>query len=194
MNEDNDPATDHAADHAYRRLAAIYDRHHRQVHAYALSRAGGTLADDVVSETFLVALRRVDEIPSDALPWLLGTARRVILSGYRREARQASIAAQMQVWVEEATRDVADGVAERAVTLTALAGLSDQDRELLTLLAWHDLSPAEAAKLIGCSRATFFVRLHRARKRFEQAVADAGKPLNTRPRRVIDGPRTAQAR
>lgn len=52
MNEDNDPADDPAGDQARRRLAAIYDRHHRQVHAYALSRAGGALADDVVSETF----------------------------------------------------------------------------------------------------------------------------------------------
>ena len=65
MNEDNDPAHDHGR----RRLAAIYDRHHRQVHAYALSRAGGALADDVVSETFLVALRRLDELPGDPLPW-----------------------------------------------------------------------------------------------------------------------------
>lgn len=190
MNDDNDPA----AGDSQRRLAAIYDRHHRQVRAYALSRAGGVLADDVVSETFLVALRRFDELPDDPLPWLLGIARRVIFSGYRREARQASIATQIQVWVEEATRDVAEGVAEKAVTLMALARLSDQDRELLTLLAWHDLSAAEAAKVIGCSRATFFVRLHRARKRFEQAIADAENSPSTRPRRVIDGPRTAQAR
>ena len=186
MNEDNDPAR--------RRLAAIYDQHHRQVHAYALSRAGGTLADDVVSETFLVAWRRFGELPADPLPWLLGIARRVIFSGYRKEARQASIAAQMQVWVQEATRDVAEGVAEKAATLMALAQLSDQDRELLTLLAWHGLSAAEAAKVIGCSRATLFVRLHRARKRYEQAIADAERSPSTRPRRVIDGPRTAQAR
>lgn len=192
MNEDNDPATDHAQ----RRLVAVYDRYHRRVHAYALSRAGGALADDVVSETFLVALRRIDAMPTDPLPWLLGIARRVIFSGYRREARQASIAAQIQVWVEDASRDVAEGVAEKAATLMALAKLSDQDRELLTLLAWHDLSAAEAAKVIGCSRATFFVRLHRARKRFEQAIAETeSEPTpQSRPRRVIDGPRTAQAR
>jgi len=49
---------------------------------------------------------------------------------------------------------VAEGIAEKAATLTALAQLSDQDRELLTLLAWHDLSAAEAAKVIGCSSLT----------------------------------------
>lgn len=118
----------------------------------------------------------------------------MILSGYRREARQASIAAQLEIWTEQAAGDVAEGVTEKAVTLTALARLSDQDRELLTLLAWHDLTAAEAASLIGCSRATFFVRLHRARKRFQQAVAEAEIPTNPRSRRVIDGPRTAQAR
>lgn len=53
------------------------------------------------------------------------------------------------MWVDEAARDIAEGVAEKAVTLTALAQLSDQDRELLTLLAWHDLTAAEAAYDVG---------------------------------------------
>lgn len=187
MSDDNDPAR--------LRLAEIFDRYHRRVHAYAVSRAGGGLAEDVVSETFLVAWRRFEDLPSDPLPWLLGIARRVIFRGYREAARQAGIAEQLQVWAGAVDGDVAEGVAERAVTLHALARLSEQDRELLTLLAWHDLSPAEAARVVGCSRATFFVRLHRARKRFEQAIAvvESSTDCETDSRRVIDGPHTAPA-
>jgi RNA polymerase sigma-70 factor (ECF subfamily) len=60
--------------------------------------------------------------------------------------------------------------------LAALARLGDADRELLTLVAWHGLSPREAARVVGCSAATYFVRLHRARRRLEQAMAAGPAP------------------
>jgi RNA polymerase sigma-70 factor (ECF subfamily) len=36
------------------------------------------MAPDVVAETFLVAWRRLDDVPADPLPWLYGVARRVL--------------------------------------------------------------------------------------------------------------------
>ncbi|WP_242440876.1 RNA polymerase sigma factor [Streptomyces sp. CB02923] len=96
----------------------------------------------------------------------------------RRNSRQYALAA------EEAQRiitsgaqvdDVAAGVTERAAALQALARLSAADQELLTLVAWHGLGPGQAARVLGCSTATFSVRLHRARRRLEQAV-DAVRP------------------
>ncbi|GAA2354752.1 DNA-directed RNA polymerase sigma-70 factor [Catellatospora methionotrophica] len=152
------------------RFTAIYHRHHRQVYAYAVSRAGRTLADDVVADTFLVAWRRLEAVPEGPLPWLLGVARNVIRERFRDDIRQASIAAELRAWAVEADADVADGVADRATMLAALAGLGDDDREALTLTAWQGLSAKDAARVVGCSSATFFVRLHRARKRLEQAM------------------------
>jgi RNA polymerase sigma-70 factor (ECF subfamily) len=58
---------------AVARFNAIYDVHHDQVYAYAVSRAGRQLADEVVSETFLVAWRRLPVVPAAPLPWLLGS-------------------------------------------------------------------------------------------------------------------------
>jgi RNA polymerase sigma-70 factor (ECF subfamily) len=159
-----------AAD-ASRRFTAIYDAHHDQVYAYAVSRAGRQLADDIVGDTFLRAWHRVAAIPEPPLPWLLGVARNVVRERYRDQARQAGLAAELRAWVEQAQADVADGVAERAAVLAALARLTEADRELLTLVAWHGLSPREAAQVVGCSAATYFVRLHRARRRLEQAMA-----------------------
>ena len=155
------------------RFTAIYDAHHAQVYAYAVSRAGRQLADDIVGDTFLVAWRKLDTVPATPLPWLLGVARNVVRERYRDEVRQASLAVELRAWVTDAEADVADGVTERAALLAALATLGEDDRELLTLVAWHGLSARDAASVVGCSTATYFVRLHRARKRLQEAVARA---------------------
>ena len=154
---------------AHERFAALFGRHHRQVYAYAVSRAGRDLADDIVSDTFLVAWRRLDAVPDDPLPWLLGVARKVVLERHRDAARQLSLVAQASAPVEG---DVAVAVAERAATLAALDALGTADRELLTLVGWHGLAAREAAQVVGCATATFLVRLHRARRRFEHALAE----------------------
>lgn len=168
------------------RFTAIYHAHHRRVYAYAVSRAGRTLADDVVGDTFLVAWRRLDELPAAPLPWLLGVARNVIRERYRDDIRQASLATELRAWVAEADADIADGVADRAAMLAALARLGEDDREALTLTAWQGLSAKAAARVVGCSTATFFVRLHRARKRLEQAMSDAATVDRHRPVRIPD--------
>jgi RNA polymerase sigma-70 factor, ECF subfamily len=173
---------------AIERFQALYARHHGRVYAYAVSRAGRQLADEVVSEVFLVAWRRLADVPTPALPWLLAVARNAVSSQFRGRARQQSISAELRAWVTEAdlaTPDVADQVSERISVLTALAALSEADRELLTLVAWHGLSPGEAAQVVGCSTATYSVRLHRARRRLQRAMAcppgpDAAAPAEAR--------------
>lgn len=159
------------------RFARMYREHYRQVYAYAVTRAGRDLADDVAGETFLVAWRRIAAVPEAALPWLLGVARNVVRERYRDAVRQAGLAAELRAWAEEAGDDIADGVAERAAVLAALARLPERDRELLTLLAWHGLAARDAARVLGCSTATFFVRLHRARRRLARALEDGRQPM-----------------
>jgi hypothetical protein len=46
------------------------------------------------------------------------------------------------------------------------------------LTVWHGLQPGEAAEVIGCSRATLFVRIHRARRRLRQALTRASEIAN----------------
>jgi len=174
------PAPEKGADvltdaEAVERFQALYAEHHRRVYAYAVSMAGRQLADEVVSEVFLVAWRRLADVPTPAVPWLLTVARHVIGSQFRAAARQQSISAELRAWVTEAqlaAPDVADEVSERIAVLAALAALPEADRELLTLVAWHGLKPSEAAQVVGCSTPAYFVRLHRARHRLERAMAD----------------------
>jgi RNA polymerase sigma-70 factor (ECF subfamily) len=160
-------------------FTALYADNHRRVYAYAVARAGRAHADEVVAETFLVAWRRFAQMPAGAaLPWLLGVARNVLRERYRAEERQRAIAAEMLAWAADAP-DVAEGVAERSAVLAALAGLSENDREALTLIAWDGLSPRAAARVVNCSAPAFLVRLHRARNRLTRAIAAAGEPAPT---------------
>ncbi|MEU5876022.1 sigma-70 family RNA polymerase sigma factor [Spirillospora sp. NPDC047279] len=157
-----------------RRFTAIYDACRQRVWAYAVSRAGRQVADEVVSETFAVAWRRLADVPEPALPWLLGVARNVLRDNYRAETRREAFNAELRHWAEPAERDVAEGVAERLAVVRAMATLAEDDREILILIAWQGLSPRDAARVLGCRPAALRVRLHRARKRLLRAVEEPG--------------------
>jgi RNA polymerase sigma-70 factor (ECF subfamily) len=175
-----DPAvtqTQADAEAAARRFAVIYSENRSRVYAFAVSKAGRQLAEEILSEVFTIAWRRLGDLPEPPLPWLLAVTRNVAMSQSRALVRERSLTAEMGEWVTDArssVTDIADDVAERVAVLTALATLAEPDRELLTLVAWHDLAPKAAAQVIGCSTAAYFVRLHRARRRLEAALAAAG--------------------
>lgn len=158
------------------RFTTIYDECRQRVWAYVVSHAGRQVADEVVSETFAIAWRKFDQVPENALPWLLAVARNVLRDTIRAEVRREGLRREMREWI---TGDVADHVAERLGVLKALAGLGPDDREILILVAWQGLSPKDAARVLGCSVPTFRVRLHRARKRL-RAELESPAPSRTR--------------
>ncbi|GAA1562201.1 sigma-70 family RNA polymerase sigma factor [Actinomadura kijaniata] len=167
---------------AERRFTAIYDSCRQRVWAYACARAGGQIADEVVSETFAIAWRRFGDIPEPPLPWLLGVARNVLRDGHRAEARRAAFTAELAHWTPPPGGDVAEDVTERMAVLRAMAELPDGDREVLILTAWQGLSPREAARVLGCRPAALRVRLHRARRRLTKAVeGSAARSAEPRP-------------
>ncbi|REE97041.1 RNA polymerase sigma factor [Thermomonospora umbrina] len=158
------------------RFTAIYDACRPQVWAYAVSRAGRQIADEVVSETFAIAWRRWDDVPEPPLPWLLGVARNVLRDGRRAEVRRESFAAELRSWGVPAEGDVAEAVTERLAVLRAMAAIPEDDREILILVAWHGLAPREAARVVGCTPTALRVRLHRARRRLTRAMEDTPAP------------------
>lgn len=154
-------------------FVALYERFFARVWAYAVGRVGRQSAEDVVAETFAVAWRRRADIPPDPLPWLIAVARNVIREAGRAQTQQLMLMAGLQNRLPATDSfgdEVADGVAIRAQVLEALASLSLADQDLLILIAWHGLSSAQAAAALHCSQPTFFVRLHRARRRLERAI------------------------
>ena len=162
-----------------RRFEEIYGAYSGLILAYAARRTRGLDdAADVVAETFTVAWRRMDAVPAgeEARPWLYGVARRVVANHHRGELRRRRLDERSAAELGAAI--VADGPEgdgqDHHRIAAALAALGDTDRELLTLVGWDGLEPAEIAVVLGTSAAAVRVRLHRARKRFAQALEVAG--------------------
>jgi RNA polymerase sigma-70 factor (ECF subfamily) len=158
-------------DEARHRFTVMYDTHRNQVWAYAACLAGRQRADDLVSETFVVAWRRFGDVPDPALPWLLGVARNMVRDRIRAEGRQGSLESELRSWAGMARTTSSDeAVATRLDVLRALATLPEKDREVLILTAWEELTPHEAAAVVGVTPAAIRVRLHRARKRLRSTL------------------------
>lgn len=154
------------------RLEALYREHADAVHAYARRRIDAASADDTVSEVFAIAWRRLDRVPDPARPWLLACARRVLANQRRGQRRAGALRSRLAAGRMPALPvDEGDGRLRRA-----LNQLRPRDREVLLLVAWEELEPAEAAAALGCSQGTLAVRLHRARRRLEAALAGLEDP------------------
>ncbi len=161
------------------RFDQIWQDHAPAVVRYARRHVLPDEVEDVVAETFVVAWRRLDEVPPFGLPWLLGVARNVSANVRRSRRRQEALSERVASDLDGSVWPVADG--DDAVT-AALHRLSDADRELLTLIAWDGLSHAEAAEALGCSRGALKVRLHRARSRFAALLGQgAADPPSAAP-------------
>jgi RNA polymerase sigma-70 factor (ECF subfamily) len=157
--------------------------------AYALRRTTKEEAEEVVAETFVVAWRRLNEVPDDPIPWLLGVARRVLANQRRATGRRKALDQRLASASRSTgvvTPDPAEEVAARMALDGALAQLSEWDREALLLVVWDGLDNRKAAQVMNCSAATFALRLHRARRRltqqFHKAQVNDRKPRAARVR------------
>ena len=163
------------------RFRRVCEAHTAAVLAYALRRTSREDAADVVAETFLVAWRRLDDVDElTALPWLYAVARRVLLSQRRATRRQQAIAERVAAAEPSASPEAAGGSGSRRL-LDALGRLSEAEREVLMLAAWEELSGPEAARVLGCSATAYRIRLHRARRRLRERLAQAEAGGQARP-------------
>lgn len=166
------PSADELFEHAYRTAGTA-------VLGYALRRSTSHEdALDVVAETFASAWRRRADMPDDpeeARPWLFGIARRCLANASRSTHRASRLSERLaNSLATQALPDPAalhEGRADsQAVHRALLDQLSDDDRELVTLIAWEGLTPAQAAEALGLTAGTARVRLHRARTRLRAAI------------------------
>jgi RNA polymerase sigma factor (sigma-70 family) len=148
------------------RFPDIYERHREDVTLYVRRRVAADSVEDLVSETFLVCWRKLDEVPRESLPWLYAVARKLLANHYRA-------AAHREVAAPVVPADDAFLAIERDDVLArAFARLSESDREVLRLVAWEQLSQRAVARTLGCSQVACRVRLHRAKRRFALHLAE----------------------
>jgi RNA polymerase sigma-70 factor, ECF subfamily len=153
------------------RFDALYREHAGEVRRYVRRRWDAQSADDVVADVFVVAWRRLEEVPDDPLPWLLGVARRILANRRRGDARDHALRDRIRSeQLRAAPLAAADAPVAGEGVWTALSAMSERDREALLLVAWEGLSTARAARVLGVRANTFAARLYRARRRFAHAL------------------------
>jgi RNA polymerase sigma-70 factor (ECF subfamily) len=178
-------ATTRAPDPADYRLAsrrqrfeALFTAHSSTVLAYALRRVDvADDAADVIAETFVVAWRRIDDVPAgdEARLWLYGVARRVLANRTRGDRRRTVLAARLRDHLATEARAARPGdEPEVEIVRAALALLDAADRELIELTSWEGLTPAEAAAVLMVAPSTLRSRLHRARQRLRVELESLG--------------------
>lgn len=153
------------------RFDAIFTECQRPVLSYAMRRTTSLAdAEDVASETFAIAWRKLDSIPvAEPLPWLYAVARRVLANHRRGLGRRERLAALLRV--EDVATPIPTGEDRDGPAFAALAQLSPADQEVLRLVAWEELGNQQIAAVLGITANAVAIRLHRARARFTEALA-----------------------
>ncbi|WP_240197297.1 RNA polymerase sigma factor [Nonomuraea lactucae] len=142
----------------------MYRRTYEQILGHAVRRCSSPEdATDVVAETYVIAWRRITELPDGEAGklWLYGVARRVLANHRRSERRRLTRHTELideieHLYIAPSHHSEQHGVDE------AMDMLADSDRELLALTLWKGLDPGEIATMLDCSRNAARIRLHRA--------------------------------
>ncbi len=179
------------------RFRAIFDVAYPALGRYALYRGVSRAdAEDLVGATLEVAWRKIDEVPmDDPLPWLYAVERNLLMNLRRSNVRHTTLRAKLPT--AEATpgpdHEPMDPDHERL--RCALDVLAVDDREILRLVAWDELTPSQAAIVLGISGVAARTRLHRARRRLanqleldEQHRAGIGQmpEASSEPKRSVE--------
>jgi len=166
------------------RFEGLWESHAHRISAYATRHVGPEAAQEIVAETFLVAWRRLNDVPDDALPWLIVVARNTISVARRSERRAHTLEfalSQLKATAAPTAAGPETVAVEREVMLRGIAALTEVEREALLLTAWDGLGAAQAAVVAGCSTTAFHVRLHRARRRLAGLIDEADASPPTEP-------------
>lgn len=157
------------------RFRQLYREYERPVFAYFLRRADSETALDAAADTFLVAWRRIDEVPDGeaALRWLYGVARKVLANHRRRRDRGRALVRNI-IGNDRRPQPTPEAIVLRSndeeQLLAAVGRLRPRDQELLRLVAWEACTHAEVAEVLGCSE-------HAARQRFYRITKQLGRDL-----------------
>ena len=148
-----------------RAFADYYRRQYGAVLAFAIRRLSDhETAREIALDVFRAAWTDFDPAAEPTRAWLLAVARNRIGDAYRRRDRERRLLSALR------TEALTDGPAELPDprVAAALHRLPAGAREVLVLTYWDGLPAAEAARVLGCSQAAVWVRLHRARAAFER--------------------------
>ncbi len=152
------------------RLRRLFETHRLAVLAYCMRRAPRWDAHDAAAEVFVVAWRRIDEVPAEpaTLPWLFGVARRVLANTHRSALRRQRLRSRLAATTDDPVGEAEPPIIRKAEyqwVIDAVNQLEEIDREILFLATWEGLSHREIGEVLGLSDSASRKRLERARRR-----------------------------
>jgi RNA polymerase sigma-70 factor (ECF subfamily) len=169
-----------------RRFALMVTQHHGKVWR-SLRRLGvpESDTDDATQQVFMVAHRRLADIPPESeLSFLLQTALRVA-ADYRRSRRRRreDETGEIPVLADTAANpeEVAERLRARALLDRVLEAMPEDMRCVFVLFELDELSTPEVAKVLHIPRGTVASRLRRAREIFREIVSRLSAPQGGRP-------------
>ena len=147
---------------------AVHRNSYPRVYRYVRRRVESPeLAEELAADVFRVVWQKWHDQPHPDIAWLLTVARNLIGNAYRSRDRQAALQAKLRASAEPRSgADPGD-----LLVHDAMAALRDNERDILQLAYWDELSMAEIAGVLQCSEAAAKVRLHRARAAFRKQMA-----------------------
>ena len=176
------------------RFRRLFDEYETAMREYCSRRLGVQEANDAAAEVFLVAWRKIDQVPTghDARLWLYGVARNVVRNASRSSRRRERLAAKTAGTAPNPRSGPDEVVVRRAeddLVLKAMSQLKPDDEELTRLHTWEELSRTELAAVFDISTEAVDMRLSRARKRLARALKSVGytPEFSTRPRAAEEG-------
>jgi len=158
-------------------FAELYDRYVDVVFRYVLFRVGDReLAEDVTSETFLRALRRITSVSyqgRDVGAWFVTIARNLVLdhvksSRFRLEVATAEVDDSRRV--ESGPEQQVLSKVTRSALLECVRQLGDDQRECIVLRFLQGLSVAETAQVMARNEGAVKALQHRAVRRLAQLL------------------------
>lgn len=140
-------------------------------------------AEDILQETYVRAFSSLDSLNSEESfrPWLISIARNKVNDYYRKKAETEEVPYDDGIiQYVDVNRPINSSVSE------TMKKLSDQERELLHLYYWEDMSVGEIARELKIPEGTVKSRLYKARKSFEKKYPQEELKMKRLPERIFD--------
>jgi RNA polymerase sigma-70 factor, ECF subfamily len=155
-------------------VGVVYEPLQRYLHRRTTSHD----ASDVLADTLLVVWRRLDDVPTEPLPWCYGVARRTLANHRRRDERQLRLVGQIaaQPGTTSTAADPQSSVEQNDPDLdAAIATLTDSEADIVRLWAWERLEPREIAAVLELTPNAVSVALSRAKRKLTEHLAAAAR-------------------
>ena len=161
-------------------FASLVEKYQRQVHAHTLRKIGDfQIAEDITQEAFLRVYQKLDTLnnPAQFSKWLYAIVDHLCIAWFRKNRLQTQSLQEIHISETEAeaySRYVATehakmtAEAQRSLVKKLLTTLKEDDREVITLHYFEEMTSSEIGETLGVPENTIKSRIRRARQRLRK--------------------------